>query len=337
MTNVWTWDEMLDEFRALGGVAENVVRREGGVAGRGLFAVDPSQPVRLHAPPNLLVPRDSVVFENGVLRIPQSAGIGAREARFLERYYGEFSWGDGGRKAVADFVAALDALPGEIRALLKAGFQAGWLFEGTGERRIERRFLHARAIRREGVPVMAPVVELANHAPSGASYALETGVGLGGRFAGEVFARYARTDPFQIFEAWGFASPAPLAFSLPVFVKLGARILAVRRRLDLRSEDLAERQPLAARASGRFVDLPYLLIASRDAPDRPRAVFARCMKEVGEPDADRVFDEIVALNRERLLALSAMADAKDDSGSAILRAVCRLQLNALAPDLGRRP
>ena len=48
------WDEMLDEFRSLGGIADNIRLGEGRF-GRGLFPVDTSRPYRIHIPPSLLV------------------------------------------------------------------------------------------------------------------------------------------------------------------------------------------------------------------------------------------------------------------------------------------
>jgi hypothetical protein len=43
------WERIVGEFTALGGVADNVRAGEGPL-GRGLFAIDPSQAVRLRAP-----------------------------------------------------------------------------------------------------------------------------------------------------------------------------------------------------------------------------------------------------------------------------------------------
>src|ERR1041385_3273668 len=86
------WDEMLDEFRSLGGIADNIRLGEGRF-GRGLFPVDPSRPYRIHIPPSLLVNIRHVECEQDILRISPAANIGAREKAFLESYEREFSWG----------------------------------------------------------------------------------------------------------------------------------------------------------------------------------------------------------------------------------------------------
>ena len=48
------WNDMLNEFRALGGVAENI-RIGHGPFGRGLFPIDPKKPVSISIPESLLV------------------------------------------------------------------------------------------------------------------------------------------------------------------------------------------------------------------------------------------------------------------------------------------
>src|SRR5580692_10196088 len=89
------WEEMLAEFRALGGKADNICLRNGRF-GRGLFAVDPSRPVTIRVPDNLLIGIDEVRFENGAFRLAPEADIGARQRAFLEAYEAGFSWGGGG-------------------------------------------------------------------------------------------------------------------------------------------------------------------------------------------------------------------------------------------------
>src|SRR5690348_219316 len=75
------WNEMLDEFRALGGVAENI-RLGHGAFGRGLFPIDPAKPIEISIPENLLVSSSHVDIENGVFRVSSESAVGARERAF---------------------------------------------------------------------------------------------------------------------------------------------------------------------------------------------------------------------------------------------------------------
>ena len=70
----WSWDEMIAEFRRLGGVAENF-RYGTGPFGRGLFAIDPTQPVRLQVPKRLLIPTDMLVAKGDRLEIRPEAPV----------------------------------------------------------------------------------------------------------------------------------------------------------------------------------------------------------------------------------------------------------------------
>ena len=68
------WDEMIEEFRALGGVADNI-EQGCGALGRGLFPVDPKKNVRIFVPENLLINVKEVVFESGLLRVKEGASV----------------------------------------------------------------------------------------------------------------------------------------------------------------------------------------------------------------------------------------------------------------------
>jgi hypothetical protein len=69
-----TWEFLLTEFRALGGVADNLVWKESTIGGKGVFPLDPALPSRLHVPDRLLVPAaDTQLDEQGRLRARDAA------------------------------------------------------------------------------------------------------------------------------------------------------------------------------------------------------------------------------------------------------------------------
>ena len=49
-----TWDFLLSEFRRLGGIADNVIQKEGEY-GRGIFSIDPTLKSQIFTPTKLLV------------------------------------------------------------------------------------------------------------------------------------------------------------------------------------------------------------------------------------------------------------------------------------------
>jgi len=103
------WNDLLEEFRALGGSAENVSLGEGAF-GRGLFPVDPGRPFLLRAPETLLVSVGDIAFENGRLTVGPKAAAGVRERKFVEDYY-SLAWGGGGRAEIERIFAQAQELP----------------------------------------------------------------------------------------------------------------------------------------------------------------------------------------------------------------------------------
>src|SRR5436305_1795885 len=153
------WNEMLEEFRALGGVADNVYLGEGRF-GRGLFPIDPSRPIKIHIPESLLLPVKHVEFRNDAFRIKPGAPIGARERRFLENYERDFSW-NASREHIHDLLQMVHEAPLELREQLRK-FCAWWV-SGPTPKAVQERFIASRAIRYNGKRVLMPITELANH------------------------------------------------------------------------------------------------------------------------------------------------------------------------------
>ena len=58
------WHAFLDEFRAFGGKAENVMQRKGAF-GLGFFPIDSSKPVDLFVLKDLLVPIENLELRDG--------------------------------------------------------------------------------------------------------------------------------------------------------------------------------------------------------------------------------------------------------------------------------
>ena len=68
--------DLLQRFRALGGVADNVQLRQG-PHGWGLFVVDPEQPVRVFTPAHLLIaPQDLRLSRDGQVQVRPQATLG---------------------------------------------------------------------------------------------------------------------------------------------------------------------------------------------------------------------------------------------------------------------
>lgn len=327
------WDEMLDEFRALGGTADNLCLRQGAY-GRGLFACDPSKPVKVLVPESLLVDVKHVLFENDAFRVGPDAPIGPRQRSFLESYQREFSWGTA-RGEIEELLQMTHDAPAELRELMKTPFNSDrWLAEPTAKA-IQERFLDSRVIRYKGLDVVMPILELTNHGHA-ARFETGNGVGLSGNFAGEILVLYQLADPLHIFNKWGFASGGePFALSLHMGLegKSGSLVL---RRDDVRLKpDSRPFYPQVTIADDKMT-LSYMMLGHKSYPKLARGNFERIMKDAGHGHAQETFDRIQHINRMQFYRLIAACEGAAPRLGRLLRDVARFQLEAMSHSVGTR-
>lgn len=322
------WDEMLEEFRALGGTADNIQLGEGNF-GRGLFPIDPSRPIKVHIPESLLVDFKHVEFANDAFRVGPEATIGEREKRFLEAYEQDFSWG-ASRHDTQNLLQMMHDAPEELRDKLRK-FCLWWLAGPTPEA-IQERFFGSRTIARNGRDVVMPIVELANHGDA-AGYDFRNGIGLSGEFAGEVLVRYRLTDPWRIFANWGFPSTSE-------FIALSMGM--TREEFVIENEEIEVINPARpffpkVSSDGPQLKLSYLMLGNRKNPRFARGIFRRIMQDAGRPDADEVFDRILHVNRTEFFDLLEASELAAPPLGRLLRTVILLQLRAISHCIGSRP
>src|SRR5688572_20495375 len=161
------WDDMIAEFRALGGTADNIRLGQGPI-GRGIYPIDPAQPVRIDVPENLLMKVADLEFDDqGDIRVKDGAEVPPKEKAFFEAFERDFSFGDGGYRDCESFLASIDALSEDLKKLLAGDFGLVHLFRGEGVARIRQRFLHSRMITHDKGDVLMPVLELVSHGVGG--------------------------------------------------------------------------------------------------------------------------------------------------------------------------
>ncbi|HTX59313.1 MAG TPA: hypothetical protein VMH02_06495 [Verrucomicrobiae bacterium] len=300
------WEELLAEFRALGGTAENV-RLADGPFGRGVFVVDPAKPATLHAPKTLLVPAAAVELCDGQMRVRPDAPVGARERDFFERYERHFGWGAGAYDELRRAQEEWRALPRPVVEFLTS---MGGLedpdrrFAEPTPRECFERFIGTRMIRLEDAPQMMPLVDLVNHFGRANGYAVDGGVGVTGVFAGEMLVRYNRCDAWADAMTYGFAARSLFAYSIGISVDVfGERRLTIRR--DVGQTDVRDgvAVPRIA-AEGDSLLLPFMLLANSLAMDLPRGIFRKVTERHLSPsNADEAFEMILHFNRTKFLDL----------------------------------
>jgi hypothetical protein len=331
------WEDLLAEFRRLGGVAENIVLGRGSF-GRGLFPRNPGKPFLLRLPDNLLFPIEDIKFSDNHIRIREAAGIGAAERDFFGRYQAAFSWGGGGEAESARFIAMLDALPREVRTMLITYLQMGDFLEEDRADRTQKRFLQSRMIYWNKRSVLMPLIELANCGTEGIVYGdgPDGHLQIEGETRGEILVNYGPHDSLDMFRSYGFPSARPRAYSLPIKTKagsMGVRIgwntAAKTKRADFWVPEM--------KIKGDEIVLSHLILGNAIAPRLPRGIFCALMKEAGVArGVDEAFDRILFANRQRYLELIEALEPLRGEMVGMLRATAHFQLEAMTHCIGTR-
>ncbi len=331
-----TWHEMTEMFRALGGVADNVILQRGPL-GRGLFALDPAKSFLLRVPPNLLLAVDDVQLVGERIRIKKRVKIGELERRYFEDYEDLFSWGGGGRSESVEFIAALESLPSDVRALLSTEFYMGDFLEGDRTQTTWKWFLNSRSIQRNGKKLLMPLIELANRAPHGFSCGVDPRgwLQVEGNARDEILINYGVCDAFGLFHGHGIASPQPHAFSLPMKTKMGATKLTIDREICARARRAAFEIP-RMKLVGHNLFLTYLMIGHSKFPRLSRGIFQTLIREARGRNADEAFNAILHFNRTKFLRLLVALEPYEGEMVVTLRRMARYQLEAMTHCIGTR-
>ncbi|HEX3652356.1 MAG TPA: hypothetical protein VHU18_05990 [Rhizomicrobium sp.] len=327
------WDDLLQEFRALGGTAENI-RVGHGEFGRGIFPIDPAKPVAIQIPHNLLVDCKQMVFLDGVPRVGPAATVNDRERAWLDRYLEDFGWGGGGGEEVRRMFEMAGALPAELRQSLRTKYGCGPLFEEPSDELIQRRFFEMRSITYRDRPVVMPIIEMVNHG-NAAGYDCSETVALRGSFAGEVLVQYSDVDSFDYFQSWGFATQRPVAFSLAIEGSMETARLDVEQTFNARVTSMRSWIPEIKKRADP-VQLSFLLLGNMQFPRLPKGIFYQLMREAGHRGFEEAFDTIHHLNRLQFLGLLDQLEDFDLPIARTLRAVARYQLRAMSFCFGAR-
>lgn len=327
------WDELLDEFRALGGTADNI-RLGQGEYGRGLFPIDPAVPIAIHIPDTLLVAMDDMVMENGAPCVGPNARVSERAKVWLDRYQREFAWGGGGADEIRKIFEMAGQFPKDFRNKLLTQYRCGSWFKEPSDELIATQFFNARTIDYGGRAVVMPIVEMANHGSAG-TYDLTSGIGLKGSFSGEIVVEYGRYDSYDYFLGWGFATQRPLAFSTALIGKIDLTSLEINRMFEGTGAPPQVWIPRIEKTAAA-AKLPFLLIGHRGSPRIPKGIFYKSMRAAGFKGFEEAFDHVHHLNRLHFVNLLIDLDGIDLPMARTIRAMAHYQLRAMSFCFGVR-
>ena len=334
MGSATDWHAFLDEFRAFGGKSENVMQRKGAF-GLGLFPIDPSKPVELFVPDELLVPIENLELREGDLVIKDENGFPEGYGDWFRRYQANYSWGGEGRENTLAFEEGLKSLPETLqRVMKKVGiYNSEKRFPGTDvDQELMQRFILTRCINRKDRRVIMPMIELLNHAPLSKPYDMSgEGIAVGGFHDGEVLVRYSLSDPIRRMIAYGFNAPEPLGFSLSFQLQHRDRLVVLQGGTS--SQPM---QPCGIELKDDRVVLKQPLLASSTSPKMPRTLLIKACQNLDGVDGDELFELIHQRNTQALVLMLRELESVEGEIAKRLRVGCLDQLAALSHHFGKR-
>lgn len=332
---VSAWDDLLDEFRALGGTADNI-RLGHGAFGRGLFPIDPARPVVIDIPDNLIVATKHMILVNGTPRVGPDAKMGERERAWLDRYQEDVAWGSGEAGGIRAMFEMAAALPEELRHELRSKYQCGrWFQEPTDETLLES-YLESRHLFHKGNLVVMPLIDLINHSDvNGRGYGGTDSIRFTGTFPDEIFACYSDGDALAFFQAWGIVIPRPVAFSVAMPGLVQSTPMTILRRYVGPARSLHDLVPEIETRADKVV-LSFVMTGNEHYPRVSRGIFYRLMRSAGFSGFEEPFDLIRHMNELRFLDLLKAVETIDLPIARMLRTVAHCQLRAMSFCFGIR-
>ena len=321
------WTSLIEEFQSFGGTATNVVQREGEF-GLGLFPIDPSKPVELRAPKNLLVPTDNITLKNGNIVIKNDENFPPGYSEWYERFQSDFSWGAEAKHSIQSFEEGLRSLPKDCLHLLeKLGFYVSpdRYPQGKESDAIFQRFIKTRQINWRGNTYLMPIIELINHSPRHPSWGIsDNDIHVKGQFDGEMLVRYSIADPLIRFVQYGFNCRETMCFSTNQKLIHNGRTMLIRGGINY---EVLKQFKVDIRDNKYVLNKP--LLSHTTNPKLPRKMFKESLQEYDWVNADELFEQLHSKNNMALVNI--LKALRNDQGHVArqLTAACLDQLEIL--------
>ena len=327
------WESLLDEFRAFGGTANNVIQREGSF-GLGLFPIDPAQPVELRVPDKLLVATDNVELKNGEIVLKEESNYPKGFGDWYRRFQTNYSWGAEAKKTIHAFETGLKSLPEDIKKYLaNLGLTINGRLPGINEdQEIFQRFILTRQISKKGCTYLMPIIELVNHSPDQSSWNIDDkSISIKGNYNNEILVRYSVSDPLRRFFQYGFNCKEPIAFSMDLTINHNGKKVHIKGGINFKH---LSKFKINYYQSNLLIERPML--GSFNQPRMPKTIFRGSCNTLKEIQVDELFDQIHQVNRLTIITIIRKLETIDTPISHQFKEACLDQINALSEHYGSR-
>ena len=325
-----SWDFLLNEFRRLGGIADNVIQKEG-ECGRGIFSVDPSQKSRIFTPTKLLVKKDDIFLENNKLRIKNDKEYDQEIRNFFNFYQDNFSWGCGGRETTELFEKGLSLFNSNLKELIKkyALVDIDLRHEEEWGSVLKTQFLNARGVKFGNNDVIAPIWELVNHKVRSLTFISNNkGIGTPKYLPTNSEIRFSYNDMSSLsrFFLYGFYAEETIVFSIPCSFKIEDQDTYILCQGKSLKDD-----SMKIKRSENAIILEGLPIADLNNPRLPYDYFDEILRRIGYDYTSKdLLSKILKFNisiREKIINES---DFIDNEVSRILGKVMHYEISLIS-------
>jgi hypothetical protein len=324
--------EILEKFRALGGIADNVELRTG-LFGRGIFPIKSNLPIKIITPTHLLVsPSWLKLDRENHIRINPKLNLDPAFIDFYESYQQFYGWSNVGINELSDYHNELIKLPKSIKQFL---LLFGWQnsdFDKKNIRDYLNEYLSSRQIRIGNESKLMPIVELINHSHDGMQYLASEGVRFEGTFKDEVLACYHGSfDAIHFFRIYHFNSESTTVLSCDVKIDVpnigSINISRFDAMVDIKDGVIIPR--MVKKKNGIQID--FLELINNKNKQTPRHVFINGMRQfdVSLLVANQIFDGLIEHNRKAYTDLIAECRLSNNKVAKQLECIALNQLKLL--------
>ena len=276
------WDILINKFRNLGGVADNICQKKGR-KGRGIFPIKEGLKSKIFTPSNLIIKKDDIILDNGKVRIKEEKQEYNNETReFFNYYQDHFSWGGGGKENTEAFENSLSLFSSELKTLLKDNslVDIDERHKGSWEDVILSQFLYAREFNFRNQLQIVPLLELVNHdVISYQFYKSANGISSPNYPPrnSELTYTYASKGTLSCLFDYGFFSKETMVFSFPFNLQIENKGITIICKGNELRDDL-----IKIKRSDKSILIEGLPIADRNSKSLPEAYFKELLEQIGE-------------------------------------------------------
>ena len=323
------FSEILEEFRSLGGIANNIVLHRG-IYGGGIYPLDLNKAIKIVTPPDLLISPNLLYLDRGnQLKVKTKTGLNPKVIDFFEKYQHFFGWGNAAVTELDDYHTELCRLPKIMQQYLVL---FGWDYSDFGKKKPKdylNEYFISRQIRIGNESKIMPIIDLINHSSTGVAYTVDNGVSVEGIFKSEVLTCYhGSSDAFHFYKNYRIAAPSNIVLSCDVKINVPNIGLINITRFDSIVEKVSNVIIPHIFKKDAEIRMSFVQLSDNNKNGSSKQVFVEQIQKfnIDQSTAHQIFDGLIEHNKQ---ALTKLLDECRNCDNKIARELEIIALNQL--------